>query len=89
MLHEPSSDDASALDHANEDDDDGEHEQDVNQSTHGRRGDHAEQPEYDEDGNDCHQHDVNPERVTRTLVTRHPCGAPDASRDADSVSLMH
>jgi len=48
------SENAASLDEADEHDDDGDHEQSVNEAAHGGTGHQSENPQYDED--DCDGH---------------------------------
>ena len=50
------SEDAASLDETDEHDDDGDHEQSVDEAAHGGAGHQSENPQYDEDDGDVHEH---------------------------------
>jgi hypothetical protein len=47
-------DDATSLNHSDQENDDGDYQKNVNESTHGGAGYEAQQPENDEDESDSH-----------------------------------
>jgi len=53
----PRSDHAAALDQADQDDDDGSHQQDVDQATHGGGGGEPEHPEHEQHDDEGPEHD--------------------------------
>jgi hypothetical protein len=54
--HDPSLDDAAALDDSNQDDDNRGHQEDVNETSHGVRGEKTKPPKHEENDCDYPQH---------------------------------
>lgn len=63
---------SSALDDANQDHNDGDHEEDVNEPTHGVRSYKAKRPKYEKNDGNCPQHGVS-SYETRLGVGRGGC----------------